>query len=179
MPDNNAENDGSPKPEGQVSSGTQTPPWGADFDADRAWRLIQNLRSEIDKIKGERDTLASERQARDDAEKTDLQKLSDRLKAAEDSRGAAEHALLIERAQRKHQLPDDLMEFLTGTTEEEIEDKAKRLAAIKGGSEEEQTDPNPDPSGRPKPSLIPGHNSPESNQFDAAAVAKEIRSKRY
>jgi hypothetical protein len=31
---------------------TDTPPWGEDFDAEKAWNLVQNLRSDKEKLQG-------------------------------------------------------------------------------------------------------------------------------
>ena len=41
----------------------QTPPWGddANFDASKAWSLIQNLRAEVDGLKTAKTALAAER----------------------------------------------------------------------------------------------------------------------
>lgn len=52
-------------------------------------------------------------------------------KASEDSLA---RELSRERAARKHRLDDDLLEFLTGNTDEEIEAKALKLAALKPGA---------------------------------------------
>jgi hypothetical protein len=46
-----------------------------------------------------------------------------------------ETALARERAARKHSLADDVLEFLTGTTEEQIEAQATKLAALKPSSD--------------------------------------------
>jgi len=47
-----------------------------------------------------------------------------------------ESDLARERAARKHGLADDVLEFLTGTTEEQIEAQATKLAALKPASQE-------------------------------------------
>jgi hypothetical protein len=40
-----------PPPEGQpAGGGSQTPPWGDDFDAEKAWNLVQNLRADKEKL---------------------------------------------------------------------------------------------------------------------------------
>jgi hypothetical protein len=46
-----------------------------------------------------------------------------------------ESTLARERAARKHKLSDDVLEFLTGTTEEQIEAQAAKLAALKPAGE--------------------------------------------
>lgn len=53
------------------------------------------------------------------------------VKAKEDS---LTQELARERAARKHKLDDDVLEFLTGTTEEQIEAQAAKLANLKPGA---------------------------------------------
>jgi len=43
------EQQGQQQPAGQQQQ-TETPPWGDDFDADKAWTLIQNLRADKEKL---------------------------------------------------------------------------------------------------------------------------------
>lgn len=41
-----------PAPEGQEPEQVEEkPPWGDDFDAEKAWKLVQNLRGDVDKAK--------------------------------------------------------------------------------------------------------------------------------
>lgn len=53
------------------------------------------------------------------------------VKAHETKQTALEAELARERAARKHNLDDDVLEFLTGTTEEQIEAQAAKLASLK------------------------------------------------
>jgi hypothetical protein len=65
-----------------------------------------------------------------------------------------------ERAARKHKLDDDLLEFLTGKTAEEIEAQAAKLAGLKpGGTPAPQTViiTQPEPAG----GVTPGDNGPK------------------
>jgi len=155
-------------------------PWTAEnFDPERAWRLVENLRGELDGLKTERDALRAERQEREDAEKSETERLSGRLTDAEQKLADAQRAVYLERALRKHSIPEDLVEFLTGDTEEEITAKAERLAALGSGSKSDEDaskqGDQPNPSGKPTPALTPGHGGEEETPFDPAAIAKSAR----
>ena len=60
-------------------------------------------------------------------------------------------SLARERAARKHKLDDDILEFLTGATEEQIEAQAVKLAAFKPGAEKQVVITQPPPSGGATP----------------------------
>lgn len=166
-----------------------TPPWGDDFDAERAWTLVQNLRGDLDKLKTERDDA---RQERDDAKAaSDSTESAEKLTAAEARAKAAETSLWTERALRKHSIDEDLVDFLTGDTEEDILAKAERLAGrSKPAEEKPSTDGDPKDGdkpaddkpagdqglpGTPKPSLTPGHGGDTSAPFDPDAIAAKAR----
>lgn len=167
-----------------------TPPWGDDFDAERAWTLIQNLRGDVETVKTERDEA---RQERDDAKAADPE-AADKLTAAETRAKTAETSLWTERALRKHSIDEDLVDFLTGDTEEEILAKAERLAgrskpadsadngdkggADKGGKPDADADASAGDQGlpgTPKPSLTPGHGGDTPAPFDPDAIAAKAR----
>lgn len=167
------------------ASDEQKAPWGDDFDAERAWRLVQNLRQERDGLKSERDRLKSELQESRNSSATESEKIADAEKRAKD----AEKALYLERVYRKFPAldNDDLRDFLTGDTEEEITAKAERLARLgKAPEESENDDPKPSEDGdgddgsqeipgKPTPSLVPGHGGQEPPTFDPVAIAKAAR----
>jgi len=180
------------------SADTSTPPWGDDFDADKAWTLVQNLRGDKDKLQGEKDELTSklttERQAREAAE-TKLTEADPegKITAAEQRAKAAESSLWTERALRKHpELDEDLVDFLTGDTEEEILGKAERLAkrgkpADADGDKPDGDKPDGDKPdgdkpdglpGTPRPDLTPGHGGDPKPVFDADEVVASIRDSR-
>lgn len=171
-------------------------PWGDDFDADRAWALVQNLRTEKEALKTERDTLKADLQASSTA-KGDS---ADAIAAAEKRAKDAEKALYVERALRKHPTLEDFAEFLTGDSEEEILQKAERLASIGAKSDEEpgdahensgeqesteqiapdaqdgdQDDENEGLPGKPTPDLKPGHGGETPPVFDPVAIAQSAR----
>lgn len=79
-----------------------------------------------------------------------------------------------ERAARKHKLDDDVLEFLTGTTAEQIEAQAAKLASLKKAEAPAQTVviTQPDPSG----GVSPGEKSPkELNGREAWRAFKDRR----
>lgn len=176
---------------------TQTPaaeaekaPWGDNFDAERAWKLVQNLRAEVavikadrDTVKGERDSLKSKSQALEDEGKTELQKLQDRAEAAEKAAKEAARELNLQKVLRKHPELEDFADLLTGETEEELAAKAERLAAIgkpKDGGDGENTDGEQEPETpelptKPTPNLTPGHGGDDSTTFDPTAIALAAR----
>lgn len=66
-----------------------------------------------------------------------------------------ETTLAKERAARKHKLDDDVLEFLTGSTEEQIEAQAAKLASLKPASQEPLVVTRPAPSGGVTPATKP------------------------
>src|SRR5690606_14991567 len=103
------------KTEGQAPEG-----WEGDFDADRAKSLIEKLRSELKETKGRLGE-------KEEAEKSEYQKLMDRASKAEKELETARMDLYRLRAQYKHGLTDEHMEFIAGATEEEINSRAEKL----------------------------------------------------
>lgn len=175
-----------PKPEEK----NEPAPWGDDFDAARAWTLVQNLRTENAALKTENGTLKSERQEREDGEKTELQKLQEALATAEKNAADATRTASVARVLRKFPDLADFEDLLVGDTEEEIAAKAERLAAIgkpkddakDGGGDENKDEDEGKPvlPGRPAPALTPGHggdNSPAP--FDPEAIAKAALATKY
>ncbi|WP_176955744.1 DUF4355 domain-containing protein [Sinosporangium album] len=85
-----------------------------------------------------------------EAQKTEAQKREDELLAATTRAVATEVELWKERAARKHGLDEELLQFLGGTTEAEVEERAKTLASkVQSGSGGQQGGPRlpaPDPS---------------------------------
>lgn len=172
---------------------TSTPPWGDDFDAAKAWTLIQNLRTEKATLQSDRDEWKGKAQAAESS--TGDQ--DGKIRAAEERATTAEKALWVERALRKHKDADldDYVDFLEGATEEEVLAKADRLASIggkkeaddkKAADEAEGDKPKADDKGdkdaeddglpgRPSPSLKPGHGGDAPAPFDPAAIAKQAR----
>lgn len=164
-------------------------PWGDDFDAERAWKLVQNLRAERDALKTERDglkterdTLKSEKDSVANEGKSELQKLQDRLEQIEAASKAKDRDLALQKVLRKHPDLEEFADLLTGDTEEELAAKAERLSAIgkaKAPAEGEEKDgEKPDTTelpGKPQPNLTPGHGGEDSTPFDPTAIALAAR----
>lgn len=81
--------------------------------------------------------------------------------------------LARERAARKHSLTDEVLEFLTGTTEEQIEAQAAKLAALKPSGETAPTRviTAPAPSG----GVTPTH---QPSEVDGRAAWKAYKDRR-
>ncbi|QXO14540.1 scaffolding protein [Arthrobacter phage Kaylissa] len=158
-------------------------PWGDDFDAERAWKLVQNLRTEVATLKTENGTMKTKLQASEDEGKTELQKLQERLAAAEQTAKEKERELSLAKVLRKHPELEEFADLLTGDTEEELAAKAERLAAIgKGKKDEDDADKGddqkpdaPELPGKPQPNLTPGHGGEDSTPFDPTAIALAAR----
>ena len=159
-------------------------PWGDDFDAEKAWKLVQNLRGEVADLKTakadaekERDALKTAKDAAADEGKTELQKLQERLEQIEKDSKAKDRDLALQKVLRKHPELEEYADLLTGDTEEELTAKAERLAKI-GKKDGEEGDNKPDAvelPGKPKPNLLPGHSAEIGEDFDPVAIAKAAR----
>lgn len=138
------------------------PEFEGAFDAERAGRLVAALRAEVRDLKAQLGT----------AEAASAES-SGALTAAEQRATAAERALYIERARHAHNLPERVVEFLTGDTEEEITAKAERLASL--GKPTASDLDQASPVTRPEPALVPGHGSDTPAAFSPHAVAAAAR----
>lgn len=181
-------NDPAAKPAGTEEENNSTPPasetpptatedkapkWDGDFDPDRAAKLVANLRSDLEAAKTELKTAKESLGEKEEAEKTEFQRIQERAEAAEKAAAESRMELLRLRVAKEHNLPDDLMEFLTGDSEEDLAAKAERLAEYAAG-------PAADVSGRPKPKLRPGTGVEDpvaeaKADFDPLAVANKAR----
>jgi hypothetical protein len=147
-----------PADAGKPTDSGKAPKWDGEFDAERAARLVENLREENNRLKAA-------------ASKVDPSSKSaeDRLAALEERAAKAERALLVASAAKKHGIPDDLVSFLSESTEEALDRQAEALAKY-------AKKPADDVPGKPRPALKPGTGSPdETASFDAAKVAAAIR----
>jgi hypothetical protein len=155
----------------------QTPPWGDDFDAERAWTLIQNLRGEKSALQTERDELRTER----DSLQTERETREAEATSATERATKAERELHVERALRKHKVPDDLVDLVRGDTEEEVLAMAERLAKFatpekQEPEEEEKEEPAaPQLPAKPRPKLQPGHGGDAGEPNDLDAIVKSVR----
>lgn len=113
---------------------TPAPPWGTDdqFDPHKAWNLIQNLRGDLEKKNHRIAELAPyEQKAREleDAQKSELQRATEALAAAQAEASAARlDAMRLAVAAAKG-VPQALAGRLQGGTAQELEADADALMA--------------------------------------------------
>lgn len=128
------------------------PKWDGDFDADRAARLVANLRAEVADYKTKFSAANEKITAFEQAQMTDIEKASKRAEDAETALREMTRRAAVADALRKHGLSDDDAEWLTGDTAEEIDARAARVAERMGSK------PTPGKSAGVPPTLpIPGN----------------------
>jgi hypothetical protein len=149
-------------------------PWGDDkeFDPDKAWKLIENVRGDVDKLKKERDTLAKQVKDHEDATKSDTQKLEDRATTAEQQLAAERRtAVRLEVAIEKGLTPTQAKRLVGDTKEELAADADELLKSFKddddGGSGDSRR--------TPKPRLKPGASGgAEPEETDPEKLAAQV-----
>lgn len=139
-----------------VEPSAEKPPWekdGEEFDAARAWKLIQNLRAENTKLKEKPEvesTKAPEEPAKEEKPQEDTKTPED----SEDSKLSAElDAAKLEnlklRALASAGLDLDLLEFIPGSDSESIEENIKTLKSKFDAGESKKSFPvNPAQGGK-------------------------------
>ena len=146
----------------------KAPKWDGDFDPERAAKLVANLRSEKAELKRELDELKKALGEKEEAGKSETQKLLERAEKAEKELAQLRTQSFIASALREHGLSDDLAEFVSGGTEEEIKAKVAKLA--------EKLGPKPTVPGKPRAKLVPGEGSEAAPaEFDPEAIAAKVR----
>lgn len=158
-------------PKNDTASESKGPGWDGDFDPERAARLVTNLRDESKKAKEELAELRKRLSEKEDAEKSEFQRLQERAERAETELNQTRSALLVAEVSKEYGVPADL---LTGANREEIEARAKALAEWAGAAKR----PADDVPGKPKPKLVPGAGAvDEGSPFDPNAAAARIRAR--
>lgn len=188
--------------EGTEGQKPAAPPWGDDFDAERAWALVQNLRAEKETLKGELATEKQKAQAAEAGESDALKELRTRAETAEARAKTVEHEITLSKVLKDFPALEGFEDLLTGDDEAAIRSKAERLAAIGGkkgdedpapgdGDKDGETPPAADGEksgqegsglpGKPAESLTlnPGHGGDEKVPFDPAAIAQAARAASY
>lgn len=145
---------------------TSPDPWAA-FPKEFNW-----VRKELEDARKEAaDKRVAARELQDKLAKAKTPEEVQQLSADYDSKIASlDTALARERVARKTGLGDDLVEFLTATTEEGLLAQAAKLAALKPGDERVVVTQQA-PRGGQDPSMKPG----ESNGFDEWEKYKATR----
>lgn len=164
--------------------GGEKPPWGSadEFDPEKAWTLIQNVRKDAERSRRE----ASEAKARakeyEDQNKTEAQKLEERATEAEKRASAAEtdHLRLtvaLDKAPEGMPIAQvrKLAKRLSGTTKEEFEADADELFAdFAVNDDDEQDSTTRRPRERLRPGAAPGG---EPEETDPAKLADLVSAK--
>ena len=158
--------------QGQEPAANPTPseapdPWAA-FPAEFNWvrKELEDTRKEA----AEKRVLAKELQEKLGTAKTpeEVQQIT----AAYDTKTSAlETALARERVARKSGLSDDLVEFLTGKTEEELTTQAQKLAGLKPAGADPVVVTVQEPRGGLNPTVEPT----DTDGFDAWEQYKRTR----
>lgn len=160
--------DGTSTPAPTAAPGTHEPTFDGPFDEERAKRTIGTLREAETKLKGQVTELSAKAQKYDEwenAQKTELQKLTDQLEAERAQRIVFEGQALRARVALAKGLPAELADRLQGATEAEIVADADKLLALV----------SPQGSGAPRASAHQGGSTPPVNSDPAARINDAIR----
>jgi hypothetical protein len=143
------------------------PPWGADFDPERAWKLVQDLRADKEKLAA-RPTLTAEQQQQlteydrlVEAGKTEQQRLQEAATAAAQRAAQSEADAIRWKVAATHGIPAEDFDLLGSGTEEEITSRAQRIAAknaaqVAAAAGTPPTTVIPSPVTRPVAQMQPG-----------------------
>jgi len=158
-----------------AAGGLNDAPWTAeDFDAKRAWDLLTKTRGDLSRTKAERDDFKTKHDEVENAKLSDLQRTE---KERDDARtSATSHELEVARLKAviAHGLDEEDLEFIGGSTAEEIATRAAKYAERHKGDGDNGTKGTP-PTNRPRPNLRGGGDPGVSELTAAEIVAKATR----
>lgn len=145
-------------------------PWGDDeFDAEKAWTLIQNLRGDKTDLSTKYDELSAKWQAAEDAKLSEQDRIAKELEKAK--------AELAEQRRKnaltQYDLPESALVFLTAESAEEIDKQASALAGLAPKKEPET--PKAPIDSRAKPALPNGHVDDIPTDPDYRSIAQRAR----
>lgn len=130
-------------PGADPNSGTD----GAEELGDAGKKALDAMREERNAVRAELADVRARLREYEDRDKTEAQRLQEATEDALGRAARAEHELWRERAARRHGLDDELVGYLHGETEDELDTAAKTLAAkITAGAEQRRRGPRPDPT---------------------------------
>lgn len=108
-------------------------PWeesGEEFSAEKAWNLIQNLRSDRESLKAERDDFAGKVKSIEDEKLTEQERIKRDLDEARGQLAQVNQEKAMAQALADHsELTKEDFDLIKGDTPEEVADKAAKLAA--------------------------------------------------
>ncbi len=172
MPDDiTPENTPQPVQSEVVKPAEAAKPWGddADFDADKAWTLIQNLRGDKARTQIERDELAAQVKAVEDAKLSEQDRVAKELEQAKTELADARRKAAL----GAYALPESALVFLTAESAEDIDKQASALAGLAPKKEPET--PKAPADSRAKPALPNGQTDDIPEPFDPRAIAQRAR----
>lgn len=158
-----------PAPQPEPRKPEATPPWGSDedFNPEKAWNLIQNLRSDKESLTADRDKY---KQAHDEAEKAKLSDLDRATSERDEHKSRAEKAeaqLLRYEVGTAKGLTSAQAKRLVGSTKEELEADADDLLSSFGSE--------PRPTGdKPQERLRGGGDPDDEPDEDISKVVADI-----
>lgn len=172
-------------PEEAAGIDPNTDEHGEDKDAEIAkWRTLAQKHEKAWKAKSGDYSLDSIEQLKakaakldelEESKKSEAQKLLERAERAERELQESKIASNIDKAARRHGVPDALVKFIAGSTEEEIDAAAKELAdTITASGARGDGLPS-----KPKPNLTPGGGLSDDEAVDITAIVESIKKQRY
>jgi hypothetical protein len=159
-----------------------TPPWGADFDADKAWQLVQHLRADKEKLAArpvltpEHQQQLADHQRLLEMGKSELQRHQEAAAAAQAAAEKATADAIRWKAAATHSIPAEDFDLLGTGTEEEITSRAQRIAA-KNAAQAAAAAPTPptpvipSPVTRPVAQMLPGATPTDAPNEDDQILA--------
>lgn len=152
---------------------TSTPPWGSDenFDPNRAWTLIENLRAEKEKLAA-RPALTAEQQQQlteyqrlVEASQTEQERQANALAAAQRQAEQAQAEAIRYRAAATYGIPAEHFDLLGTGTEQEISARAEKLRTLLAAPPAAlaSTAPQTRPVAQLRPGATPGETQNEDD----------------
>lgn len=145
---------------------TVAPPWGdpANFDPDKAWKLIEDLRADKEKLAArtamtdEQKQQLAEYQRLVDASKSEAQRQAEAVANATREAETARAEAVRYRVAATHGIPADHFDLLGSGTEEEIAARAEKISTLLAAqaAAAATTPPVGAPPARPVEQLRPG-----------------------
>lgn len=148
------------------------------FDADKAKARIAKVYGEAKGLRArvkELEAYEAQAKAAEDAKKPEIERLTDRAAKAEQRAAEVEAELTRERVARRHGITDDEIDLLGSGSEDEIEGRAKRIAALKATA---TAAPPAPPSDRSVVKLRPGATPAETPPPETDAYPSSWRTAR-
>lgn len=137
------------------SASASTPPWGSDedFNPEKAWNLITNLRDEVGSLKTARQEAldqVSEREASIEELKATVQLTDDSVKQYQDELNGLKTTRAKEELLEQGGLPRNLSRYVIGEDEEAWKASVEELATLRG-KPAHQPDPSQSDGATPAP----------------------------